>query len=102
MTLPSLHITNGPDQRDLELAFVARNLGVMASFTIFVKDRPMVVGLRILNFQFVTCHGPNYKIGGKLSDISLDEREKLPAFNWIFVNYNTESRRGKMEFSNGE
>ena len=102
MTLPSLYITNGPGQRDLEQAFVARNLGAEAKFTIFAEDEPLVVGLRIYNFDFVTCHGPNYKLGGQLSKIRLENKKKLPPFNWIFVNYNAEERRGTMEFSNAE
>lgn len=102
MTLPSLHITNGPGQRDLEQAFVARNLGAEAKFTIFADDKLLCVGLRIYNFNFVTCHGPNYKLGGQLTQINAEDKKKLPLHNWIFVKYNTEERRGTMEFSNAE
>ena len=105
MALPSQPITNGPAQRDIELAFVARNLGTSAKFTIMVMNekeiRPMVVWLKILNFGFVTCHGPNYKLGGQLLISSGDEK-RLPPFNFIFVTYNTDERKGIMEFSNAE
>ncbi len=106
MTLPSLHVTNGPGQRDLELAFIGRNLGACAEFTIFVSSetemRPMVVRLSILNFNFVTCHGPNYKLGGLLSGLGEGDKKRLPPFNFIFVKYNPEERQGTMEFSNAE
>lgn len=102
MTLPSLHITNGPGQRDLEQAFVARNLGAEAKFTIFADGEPVVVGLKIYNFDFVTCHGPNYKLGGQMTQVRSEDKKKLPPFNWIFVKYNAEERRGTMEFSNAE
>lgn len=105
MALPSQPITNGPAQRDLELAFVARNLGTSAMFTIMVAGeseiRPVVVWLKIFNFEFVTCHGPNYKLGGQLLISSRDEK-RLPPFNFVFVKYNTEERKGTMEFSNAE
>ncbi|HEY5383357.1 MAG TPA: hypothetical protein VIJ88_02275 [Candidatus Paceibacterota bacterium] len=105
MTLPYRPITNGPAQRDLELAFIARNLGTSAKFTIVVASeneiRPMVVWLKILNLEFVTCHGPNYKLGGQLLISSGDEK-RLPPFKFIFVKYNTEERKGTMEFSNAE
>lgn len=106
MALPSLHITNGPAQRDLELAFIGRNLDARAEFTVFigneVEARPMVVRLKILNFEFVTCHGPNYKLGGYLLGLGEGDKKRLPPFNWIFVQYNAEERQGKMEFSNAE
>jgi hypothetical protein len=102
MTTPTLHIANGPGQRDLELAFVARNLGAEAKFTIFRPIQgPLVVGLKILNFDFVTCHGPNYKIGGLLT-VDWVSGKTLPPFNFIFVQYNAEERQGIMEFSNAE
>jgi hypothetical protein len=105
MTLPSLHITNGPAQRDLELSFIARHLGTSAKFTIVVINqeeiRPLVVWFKILNIEFVTCHGPNYKLGGQLLISSGDEK-CLPPFNFIFVKYNTDERKGMMEFSNAE
>ena len=105
MALPSQPITNGPGQRDLELAFVGRNLDARAEFTIMVVSeneiRPMVVRLMILNFKFVTCHGPSYELGGQLM-IGSGERSRLPPFNFIFVKYNSEERKGTMEFSNAE
>ncbi len=104
MANPKLHITNGPGQRDLELAFIGRNLDAHATFTIFVASenemRPLVVRLRIYNFEFVTCHGPNYKIGGHLR-IEDGDRKRLPPFNFIFVSYNADWKNGTMEFSNG-
>ena len=101
MANPTLHIVNGPGRRDLEQAFLARNLGAKAMFTIFVEDYdPMLVGLKILNFGFVTCHGPNYKLGGTL--IATTATSELPAHNFIFVEFNVETKRGKMEFSNAE
>ena len=103
MTYPKLHITNGPAQRDLELAFIGRNLGACARFTIFIDgDGPMAVQLKIYNFDFVTCHGPNYKLGGKLPGLSFVDGQRLPSHNWIFVEYNAEKRTGQMEFSNAE
>ncbi len=102
MTLPWLYIGNGPGQRDLEQAFVARNLGAVAKFTLFVEGQPLVVRLKIYNFQFVTCHGSNYKLGGQLSEISAEDKKKLPPYNWISVEYNSNDRTGKMEFSNAE
>ena len=105
MTLPKSHIANGPGQRDLELAFVGRNLGAAAKFRIYIADKPMVVTLRILNLAFVSAHGPNYKLGGQLiglSGLSHEDQKKLPAFNWIFVDYNCETKQGTMEFSNAE
>lgn len=105
MALPSQHITNGPAQRDLELAFIARHLGTTAKFTIMVANqaeiRPMIVWLKILNLEFVTCHGPNYKLGGQLL-IGSGDAKRLPPFNFIFVTYNTDVREGTMEFSNAE
>lgn len=105
MALPSLPITNGPAQRDLELAFTARHLGTSAKFTIMVGKesdiRPMLVWLKILNFEFVTCQGPNYKLGGQLL-ISSGHEKHLPPFNFVFLNYNPEERKGTIEFSNGE
>jgi hypothetical protein len=101
MTLPSQPITNGPAQRDLELAFVARNLGTSTKFTIIVEIHPMIVWMKILNFEFVTCHGPNYKLGGQLLISSGDEK-RLPPFNFVFITYNAEERKGTMEFSNAE
>ncbi len=101
MALELRHITTGPDQHDLELAIVSRNLGAVAKFTIYIEGEPAVVDFRVFNFSFVTCHGPNYKLGGRLvGDPSI--KEKLPAHNWIFVEYNTEQRQGKIEFSNAE
>jgi hypothetical protein len=103
MALPFLHITNGPAQRDLELAFVGRNLGAEAKFTIFVPDfGPTMFGLRIYNFKHVTCHGPNYKLGGLLGEVNSEHKHHLPPFNFIFVEYNAEKRPGRMEFSNAE
>lgn len=101
MANPTLHITNGPGQRDLEQAFLARNLGAKAMFTLFVEGYgPATTHLKILNFAYVTCHGPNYKLGGKLWDTS--PKAKLPPWNFIFVEYNSETKQGKMEFSNAE
>jgi hypothetical protein len=105
MALPSQPIINGPGQRDLELAFIGRNLDARAEFTIMVVSekeiRPMIVRMMILNFEFVTCHGPNYKLGGQLM-MGSGDRSRLPPFNFIFVQYNAEERKGTMEFSNGE
>lgn len=101
MTYPTLHITRGPAQRDLELAFIGRNLGARARFTIFLeKNGPIEVELQIFNFSFVTCHGPNYKLGGRLPELQNSAKQKLPRFNWIFVEYNADERSGEMEFSN--
>ncbi len=51
MALPSQHITNGPGQRDLELAFIGRNLGALVTFTIFLQNqdesRPMIVRMTL-------------------------------------------------------
>ena len=106
MTLPSQPITNGPGQRDLELAFIGRNLDARAEFTIMIVSekeiRPMIVRFKILNFAFVTCHGPNYKLGGYLPGLGEGDKKRLPPFNFIFVQYNTEERKGTMEFSNAE
>ncbi len=102
MTLPSLDITNGPGQRDLEQAFVARNLGAEARFTIFVAGEPLVIGLRIYNFSYVAAHAPNYSLGGCLVQVRAPDMEKLPPFNWIFVEYNAQDRKGVMKFSNAE
>ncbi|MEK7602167.1 MAG: hypothetical protein AAB472_01655 [Patescibacteria group bacterium] len=100
MTYPKLHITNGPGVRDLEHAFTARNLGATATFTIFLPEcGPILFRLQILNFAFVTCQGPNYKLGGILSSSAWRE-PRLPPFNFIFVEYNAEKRTGMMEFSN--
>jgi len=101
MTYPKLHIVNGPAQRDLEQAFLARNLGARARFIILVEDgHRMEVHLQIFNFSFVTCQGLNYKLGGKLPELRLDRKKFLPPFNWIFVEYNAEERSGQIEFSN--
>ena len=103
MAYPRLHITKGPGERDLELAFIARRLGAEATFTIYVEDfGPILVGLSISNFQYVTCHGPKYKLGGQLSSFPNGVAVKLPAHNFIFVEYDAEQRSGVMEFSNAE
>ncbi len=102
MTLPSLHITNGPGQRDLELAFVAREIGSQVRFTLFAGGGPVMVRYRIMNLSFVTGHGPVYKLGGQLMLSRADDKEKLPPFNFVYVNYDTERRQGTMEFSNAE
>jgi len=104
MTTPTLHITNGPGQRDLEQAFLARNLGAVAKFTIFIDDRPMEVELKILNFEFVTCREPNYQLGGMLAGSTMNTfvPEVVGPFNFIFVKYNAEARSGEMIFSNAE
>ena len=99
MAYPTLHITNGPGQRDLEQAFLARNLGAVVKFTVSNGNQPTIVGLKILNFSFVTCHGLMYELGGLLTDA---ENKELPTHNFIFVHYNLEARTGKMEFSNAE
>jgi hypothetical protein len=95
-------ILNGPGQRDLEQAFLARNLGALARFTISNNDEPVEMHLKILNFSFVTCQGPNYSLGGILMRIERDGKAQLPPFNFLFVEYNAETRTGTMEFSNGE
>lgn len=104
MTLPSLPVTNGPGQRDLELAILARNLGARAKFTISLRDKQasIIVDLRILNFSFTTCHGPIYNLGGHLEQVHPADRKFLPPFNFVFLKYNAEDRRGDMEFSNAE
>ncbi len=103
MTYPTLHITKGPGSRDLEQAFLARDLGAIAKFTVFAEGyKPLIIGLKILNFNFVTCHGPNYKIGGLPVNLVNIDREFLPRFNFIFVEYNSEQREGIMTFSNAE
>ncbi|MFT5849287.1 MAG: hypothetical protein ACI9H6_000088 [Patiriisocius sp.] len=93
-----------PGQRDLEQAFLARNLGATATFTIFTDERPMEVDLTILNFSFLTCHGPNYKLGGNLvgATMRIFVPQVVGPFNFIFVEYNTEKRDGEMMFSNAE
>ncbi|HVV38780.1 MAG TPA: hypothetical protein VHD31_00445 [Candidatus Paceibacterota bacterium] len=102
MALPELHITNGPGQRDLELAFLGRNLGAQVKFTIFTDGHgPLVVALGIYNLDFTTCQGPVYRLGGQLS-IGAEEKKKLPPFNWVFLDYNAETKRGLMRFSNAE
>jgi hypothetical protein len=104
MTIPKLHITNGPGQRDLEQAFLSRNLGATAKFTIFIDKRPMEVDLRITNFSFVTSQGANYKLGGLLVGATMQTfvSEVVGPFNFIFVQYNTDKRDGEMVFSNAE
>lgn len=104
MTLPTLSITNGPGQRDLELAFLSRNLGAQTKFTILLseKNTTINVNLIIYNFSFITAHGANYKLGGRLDQVHSADRKHLPPFNFVFVNYNTEKRQGIMEFSNAE
>jgi len=47
MTNANLPIAKGPGQRDLEQAFLARNLGATAKFTIFIDDRLMEVNFKI-------------------------------------------------------
>jgi hypothetical protein len=103
MAGPTLIISNGPGQRDLEQAFLARKLGATARFSVICEGSQIVeVSLQILNFAFVTCHGPKYQLGGQLAHLSAADKEKLPAyFNFIFVEYDTEKRQGGMEFSNG-
>lgn len=103
MTYPTLIIVNGPGQRDLELAFVGRNLGAAAEFTVITQDHSRLkVSLKILNFSFVTCYGAKYKLGGQLVWLSVNDREKLPShFNFINAEYHVEDRDGNMEFSNG-
>jgi hypothetical protein len=104
MANPTLHITNGPSARALEQAFVARDLGAKATFRLFIDgDGPMSVQYRIYNFSFVTCHGPNYKLGGNLREVTPSSwAAKLPPHNFVFVEYNAETKQGKMEFSNAE
>lgn len=103
MTLPFMHIINGPGQRDLEQAFVARNLGAEAKFTLFLPDHgPTMFGLKIYNFEYITCHGPKYKLGGLLQDVGSEYKKKMPPFNFVFVQYDAEERKGKIEFSNAE
>ncbi len=103
MALPSLHITNGPSVRAVELAFVARDVGAMATFTVFIPDLgPYELSFRIFNFQYVTCHGPNYKLGGRLFGVRSEHAEKLPPSNWVYVQYDAEKKQGTMEFSNAE
>jgi hypothetical protein len=103
MANPNLRIINGPGQRDLEQAFLARNLGARATFTLFIEGYgPSHVMYRILNFAYVTCQGQNYKLGGHLSVKDPSESKKLPAFNFVFVEYNAETKKGEMEFSNAE
>lgn len=104
MTNAKLHITNGPGQRDLEQAFLARNLGATARFTIFIDDRPMEVDFKILNFSFVTCRGKNYKLGGHLVGATMQTLvpQVVGQFNFVFVEYNSDKRKGEMEFSNAE
>ena len=103
MAFPKLHIIKGPSQRALEQAFIARDLGARATFTLFAETQvyeQISVKLNILNFSFVTCHGPNYELGGNLVNVSSEDLAKLPSFNFIFVEYNTDTRSGMMEFSN--
>lgn len=100
-TYPSFRILKGPGQRDLEMAFIARNLGATARFTILVDQWDIQVPLRILNFELVTCHGPIYKIGGVPVGLSDSDKSYLPPFNFLFVDYNEKERSGSMEFSNG-
>ncbi len=104
MAYPKHHILKGPAQRDLEMAFISRNLGARARFTVFVTghNQEVEIALRILNFSFVTCQGPNYNLAGDGPEISSAQRLILPPFNFIFVTYNTEQRGGLMEFTNGE
>lgn len=102
MTCPTLHITNGPAERDLELAFVGRRLGATVEFTVFLPDaEPSSVRMEILNFYFVTCHGPVYELGGILTHIPIESKSKLPPFNFMFVKYHAQNRNGTMMFSNG-
>ncbi len=102
MTYPKLHITNGPGQRDLETAFLGRSLGAVAKFTIFIDERPMEVRIKILNLEFVTCHGSNYRLGGLLEGTTTEIfiHEIVGDFNFIFIEYNSDDRKGTMEFSN--
>lgn len=104
MAIPKLDIVNGPGQRDLEQAFLARNLGATAKFTIFIDERPMEVDLKIINFSYVTCQGPNYKLGGLLvgATMQIFVPQVVGPFNFIFVRYNSDKRNGKMHFSNAE
>jgi len=100
MANPTLHIVNGPSGRALEQAFVARDLDAKATFRLSASGGPLEVGFKILNFGFVTSHGPNYKLGGHVS-AGMHEQE-LPQHNFVFVEYNSRTRQGKMEFSNAE
>lgn len=107
MTYPTWTITKGPGQRDLEQAFIARKQGATATFSLFIESDKLSqkihqVKVSILNFSFVTCLGPNYKLGGLLVNTPSDIHKLLPKYNFIFVEYNAEDRLGKMEFSNGE
>lgn len=102
MAYPTLYVANGPGQRDLEQAFLARHLGAVAKFTVCLAEQPpLIVRLSILNFNYVTCQGPNYKLGGQLVGLNDREKTKLPMHNCIFIEYNAEDRTGVMEFTNG-
>ena len=100
----TLSIVKGPGMRDLEQAFIARNLGAVCFFTVYVPNfGTLEIRLRILNLSFVTCHGPNYKIGGVLvMPVKPRALGSLPPFNFIFVEYNAEEKAGTMQFTNGE
>jgi len=106
MANPTLYVIKGPSQRGLELAFLARDSDAKALFTILVDDMPLglshvAVGMKILNFSFITCQGPNYRLGGQLlTVIPAGAKAKLPPHNFVFVDYNAKERNGTMVFSN--
>ncbi len=104
MANPILRIINGPGQRDLEQAFLARKLGATARFTIIIDGRSMEVELEILDLEFVTCREPNYKLGGQISGVTMSifVPQVVGPFDFIFVEYNTKGRTGKMTFLNAE
>jgi hypothetical protein len=101
MSYPKFPIANGPGRRDLEMAFLSRDIGGRVMFTIFIDNQPMVVRLRICNFHFNTCDGSRYEVGGELTASPID-LEKLPLFNWVTAHYDCEGRNGTLELSNGE